>query len=99
MNTKKPHVYIVIPVYNRLNFTKKCLAAIHRQNYKHFTVVLVDDGSTDGTAKYVSRRFPEVVIISGNGKWWWTRSMYEGVKYAIQNSSNKKDYVLEMNND
>jgi GT2 family glycosyltransferase len=91
-------VFIVIPVHNRLKYTKKCLVSLSRQNYKNFTVVLVDDGSTDKTKKYYKKHFPHWKIIKGTGNWWWTRSMYEGVKYSISNSS-KGDFILTMNND
>lgn len=98
MNAKKQHIYIVLPVYNRLNYTKKCVASIFSQTYKDFTLILINDGSTDGTEEFIKSKYPSVKIINGNGNWWWTRSMYEGVKYALKKAS-KSDYVLEMNND
>lgn len=95
MNKK---IFVVIPVFNRLNFTKKCLKSIYSQTYKNYQVVLINDGSTDNTYEYVSSKFPKTKIIQGNGNWWWTRSMYEGVKYALKYAK-RSDFILQMNND
>ena len=94
----KSKVFVIIPVHNRLRFTKKCLESFAIQTYKNFEVIVVDDSSTDGTHEYISKKYKQWKIIRGDGKWWWTRSMYEGVKYAL-NSAQDKDFILEMNND
>lgn len=91
-------VFIVIPAFNRLNFTKKCLFSLKKQTYKNYKIILIDDGSTDGTYQYVSSMYPDVKIIKGTGNWWWTRSMYEGVEWALKKARDN-DYVLELNND
>ena len=46
-------ISVVIPTYNRLSILKKCLDALENQSLKveihDFEIVIVDDGSTDGT--------------------------------------------------
>ena len=44
-------VSIVIPMYNVQNYIGKCLESILGQNYHDYEVILVNDGSTDGTQK------------------------------------------------
>lgn len=43
-------VSIIIPVYNILSFLDKCLESVCDQTYKQLEIILVDDGSTDGSA-------------------------------------------------
>lgn len=44
-----PLVSILIPLYNVENFLPKCLDSVVNQNYQHLQVVIVDDGSADGS--------------------------------------------------
>lgn len=45
----KDKISIVIPVYNVENYLKKCLDSIISQSYKNIEIILVNDGSTDGS--------------------------------------------------
>jgi glycosyltransferase involved in cell wall biosynthesis len=48
-----PRVSICIPTYNRKDYIKKTLDSCLAQTYKDYEIVIVDDGSTDGTKEYV----------------------------------------------
>lgn len=93
MNNK---IYIIIPVHNRKEFTKNCLLSLRKQTYKDFKPLVIDDGSTDGTAEMLANEFPEVHVIKGDGNLWWTKATNLGVKYALENNA---EYVLTLNND
>ena len=45
-----PAVSIIVPVYNVKPYLEKCLSSIRFQTCRDFEVLLVDDGSTDGSA-------------------------------------------------
>jgi len=49
-----PKVSVVIPTYNRVEDLKKCLDSLREQSLKkgEFEIIIVDDGSTDGTAEF-----------------------------------------------
>jgi len=91
-------VFLIIPVHNRLPHTIKCLSSINNQTFKNFEVIIVDGGSLDGTNRYIRMKYPQAKIIEGDESWWWTRSVYEGVKEVLKTST-KRDFVLTMNND
>jgi glycosyltransferase involved in cell wall biosynthesis len=44
---------VIIPTYNRLNFLKKAIRSVFAQTHASYEVVVVDDGSTDGTYEYL----------------------------------------------
>ena len=91
-------VFVVIPVHNRLKFTMICLQSLTGQKYKKISVIVVDDGSTDGTFEYVTRKYPNWEVVRGNGNWWWAKSMFMGVERALE-MAEMNDFVLSMNND
>lgn len=48
---EKPLVSIIVSAYNIHKYIDKCLNSIYDQNYKNIEVIIVDDGSTDGTGE------------------------------------------------
>ncbi|MBI5202595.1 MAG: glycosyltransferase family 2 protein [Elusimicrobia bacterium] len=69
----EPTVSVVIPAYNAASFIEKTLDTVRAQTYRDWEVVLVDDGSTDGTAdvveKYLAKHgMPGRCIRQPNGK-------------------------------
>jgi glycosyltransferase involved in cell wall biosynthesis len=53
-------ISVVIPTHNRKDALRRCLAAAMSQDYPDYDVIVVDDGSTDGTGEMVQREFPQV---------------------------------------
>jgi len=89
-------IYIVTPVFNRKEFTKNYLLALQKQTDQNFKVIIVDDGSTDGTSTMIEEEFPEVILLKENGDLWWAEATNIGVRYAIKNNA---DYIMTLNDD
>ena len=53
--TTEPKVSICIPTYNRKEYLKETIDSIFAQTYKDYEIVIVDDGSTDGTEEMVRK--------------------------------------------
>lgn len=62
----KPTIAIIIPNYNCLNFLPTCFLSIQQQDYADYQVIVVDDGSTDGSIEYiqeVQKTWPQLVLL------------------------------------
>jgi GT2 family glycosyltransferase len=90
------NLFIVIPVHNRVKLTRDCLLSLGRQTRSDFKVVVIDDGSTDGTSQMIKAEFPQVSILPGDGNLWWTRATNMGVQYALDRGA---DYLMTLNDD
>jgi GT2 family glycosyltransferase len=89
-------IHIVIPVFNRKEYTKACLESLQAQTNQNFKVVIVDDGSTDGTDQMLKEDFPEVDVLKGDGSLFWTAGVNMGIRHALKMGA---DNIMTMNND
>lgn len=94
-----PTAYILMPVHNRKEITLNFVRLLKKQTYKNFILILIDDGSTDGTAELVEEELSNLVVIKGSGNWWWAGSLQQGYKWLKKNKINGKDVVLIVNDD
>ncbi|HMP85566.1 MAG TPA: glycosyltransferase family 2 protein [Candidatus Paceibacterota bacterium] len=87
-------VSIIIPVYNQLKYTQKCLESIFLHGSKYeFEVIVVDNASTDGTAEYLEKFEHKIVIIKNDKNLGFAKACNQGAKIA------KGEYLLFLNND
>src|SRR5688572_16741369 len=84
MCQSKQPVYLIIPAYNRRAVTLSCLAALSEAgDLARNHVVVVDDGSTDGTSEAIRSQYPDVHVLPGSGELWWTGAIVLGMRYAL----------------
>jgi GT2 family glycosyltransferase len=63
MPTDTPAISVVIPCYNGARFLRETLASVTRQTYPADEVIVVDDGSTDGSAAIAEAFGPPVCVV------------------------------------
>ena len=91
-------VNIVIPVFNRINETKKIISNLRVQNTdEKIKILIIDDGSTDGTSEWLSAQ-KDLFFLKGNGKLFWGGAINLGINYIIKNHPND-EWILLINND
>jgi GT2 family glycosyltransferase len=95
---ENPTIHILLPVHNRKEITRQCVRCLLDQTYRGFHLILLDDGSTDGTAEMVLEHLPETTVIRGKGDWWWSGALDQGFKW-LQGTSGPNDIVAIMNDD
>lgn len=89
----------VIATFNRRNYLRILLDQLQKQALPAnvlLKIIVVVDGSTDGTLEMLREEYAEVEVIEGSGNWWWTKCMNEGFKLSHYNGS---DFALVLNDD
>lgn len=98
MNPMK-RVFVLLPVHNRRRITERFVECLRRQTYRQWHLILVDDGSTDGTADWVKSRIEPLTVIRGRGDWWWAGSLQQGLNAASAKNPAPDDILLISNDD
>lgn len=79
-------VCLLMTCFNRRDSTLACLQAVEASTgigHVQLSVVLVDDGSTDGTAQAVRGAHPWVTVIGSEGDLYWCRGMHRAFAHAL----------------
>ena len=87
-----PSIDVVVPAYNHWDLTSSCLRHLAAQTVAH-RVILVDNGSTDGTREALGRDWPDVTVVGLDQNHPFTRAINLGVEAGAG------DQVILLNND
>ncbi|MBI4212694.1 MAG: glycosyltransferase [Chloroflexi bacterium] len=88
-----PPVAVVVVNWNGRRYLESCLAALSRQTYPNLQVVLVDNGSTDGSAELVESQFPGVRLIRNDRNLGFAAANNQAIR------ATDTPYVATLNND
>lgn len=95
-NLNMPKISIVTPIYNGIAHTLEYLESLTKIVYPNYEIIIVDDGSTDGSSETIARAFPQVRLLKGDGNLWWSGATNLGIADALSRGT---DFILTMNND
>lgn len=95
-NSDDLSVCFIILNWNQPDMTGDCLVSLAEQDYGNFHVIVVDNGSIDGSADILRERFPWVTIIELPDNIGYSPANNVGIEFALQQ---KYDYIFLLNND
>jgi GT2 family glycosyltransferase len=94
--TQSPLVFIIILNWNGRHDTIACVESCRKLTWPNFRIVIVDNGSTDGSEDFLRRHLPEEEIIQSGSNLGFAGGCNVGIRYAL---NSRADYVWLLNND
>lgn len=88
-----PRLSVVVLSYNGMDHLPECLQTIYAQDFSDFEVIVVDNGSTDGSGAYVLKSWPSVRVIALKSNTGFCTGMNRGIEEA------RGELVLLLNQD
>jgi len=90
----QPLLSVIIPNWNGKHFLTECIDSLKEQTFHDFETILVDNGSTDGSAEFAEKRYGEFIRVLRNKE---NLGFTGGNNVGIQASKGK--YIVLLNND
>jgi GT2 family glycosyltransferase len=91
-------IHVVTSVHNRYHITEKFIDGLLRQTCRELHLILIDDGSTDGTDQMVRAKMPLATILYGDGDLWWGGALQKAYEWLMAYGA-EEDVVLITNDD
>ncbi len=60
------NISVVIPSYNRLNTLPQAIDSVLSQTLSAHEIIVIDDGSSDGTSEFIQQHYPNITLITQN---------------------------------
>lgn len=94
--TAKDKVYIIVLNWNGTDDTTECVESLEKAGPTSRKVLIVDNGSTDGSVEILKKRFPKIEILETRNNLGYTGGMNAGIKYAVAGGAS---HIILLNND
>ncbi len=92
----QPLVSVIIPTYNRKKYVVKAIDSVLKQTYKNIEIIVIDDGSADGTDEIISefsKKNPGIISIKNKTNLGFVKTLNKGI------SSAKGKYIARLDDD
>jgi GT2 family glycosyltransferase len=86
-------ISVIILNWNGKNHLHECLSSVLSQTYKDYEVIVVDNGSTDGSQEYIKTSFSSVGLICNGENFGFCKGNNIGIR------ASKGEYIVLLNND
>lgn len=91
-----PRVYAITLNWNKKDDTIECVETLKKLTYPNYEIVVVDNGSIDGSAQAIKYKFPDVTVIENDENLGYALGFNSGIEFAYKKGA---DYFLILNND
>jgi GT2 family glycosyltransferase len=92
----KPRVVVVVLNWNGREHTLRCLESLEAVEYENWEIIVVDNGSTDGSVEEIRKKYPDLVLIEVGTNLGFTGGNNVGIRWALKHEA---EFVLLLNND
>jgi len=89
-------VTIIILNWNGKKDTIECVESVRNLSYPNYEILIVDNGSTDGSQEAFRQKYPDITLIENPKNLGFAEGNNIGMRYALKSGS---DYILLLNND
>lgn len=86
-------VTVIIPNYNGIEYLKECLKSLEEQTFQDFSVIIVDNCSTDGSVEFIKQSYPEITLFEMDENYGFSIAVNKGIRES------RTKYVILLNND
>ena len=93
---EKPSVTVIVLNWNGKDLTIECLESLKKVNYSNFNILVVDNGSTDGSVEMLKEKFPEVSILGLEKNFGYAGGNNRGFNSL---KPNQPEFVIFLNNE
>jgi GT2 family glycosyltransferase len=88
-----PHASVIIPNWNGHSLLTECLAALRAQTFRDFEIIVVDNGSRDGSVEWLAEQAPDVIVIRNETNLGFAVANNQGFRAA------RAPLLVALNND
>ena len=90
----KKYISVVVISFNGMEFIEDCLTTAQTSLYIFdLQILVIDNGSTDGTVEFIENKFPNIQLIKNNENLGFARAVNQGFEKALG------EYILILNQD
>lgn len=89
-------VFVIVLNFKGQEDTKECILSIQNSSYTNYEIVIVDNGSHDGSVPFFKETFPNVTLLDTGMNLGYAGGNNVGIRYALENGA---DAILVLNND
>jgi GT2 family glycosyltransferase len=96
LDQRRPSVTVAVLNWNRALDTIQCVASLQKVTYSNYQIFVIDNGSTDGSAKLLRDTYPTLDLIENGENLGYAGGNNVGIDRAVARGA---DYVVLLNND